>query len=233
MQNVIIRSHWEILAPSFFSIDSFSAKFSRCVNVDFLGFSQKQLELVLRPLTYYRNFTVVYVKVTESSGNVARDCYQRNGPAVVVAGRQTAGRGRYGRRWISEHEGNVYMSIALHCPGDGNFFSELSQCLAQRIAADFFLKFSIALTVKRPNDLLFAGAKVGGILLERIIPAGLVVGIGLNLLPDDDLQSQCAQPVGCIIPQLSIVEVLPVLCSAVAREMTQAITNPTEPTERS
>lgn len=112
------------------------------------------------------------------------------GPAgmVVVADRQTAGRGRHGRDWLDVDGGNLALSVATGVPGDAATLVPLAAGLA---AGDALKRAGVAVELKWPNDLLASRPdgeprKVGGILAEAhdLRPAGprfLVVGIGLDL----------------------------------------------------
>lgn len=106
---------------------------------------------------------------------------------VVRAERQTAGRGRLGRQWISE-VGNLYCSIILgpQCPL--NQVSQLSFVIAIAVGNTIipYLTEPDLLSYKWPNDLLLQKAKVAGILIETEsqgaqLAEACVVGIGLNL----------------------------------------------------
>jgi BirA family transcriptional regulator, biotin operon repressor / biotin---[acetyl-CoA-carboxylase] ligase len=100
------------------------------------------------------------------------------------AERQTAGRGRQGRGWVSP-AGNLYAStlVRLH-PADP---PAPSLALVAAVAlAETVEAFGVAAQIKWPNDLLIDGAKLSGILLERTGDA-VVIGLGVNLAhhPDD------------------------------------------------
>ncbi len=106
---------------------------------------------------------------------------------VVRAERQTAGRGRRGRQWISG-VGNLYCSLILcpKCPL--NQASQLSFVVAVAVGNTIvpYLIDPALLSYKWPNDLLLQKEKVGGILIETESEGGqlaeaCVVGIGLNL----------------------------------------------------
>lgn len=101
---------------------------------------------------------------------------------VVHADEQTAGRGRLSRTWISP-PGNLYMSILLRLDTPVGRLSELSfvTALAVADAADALLPRHVRAMLKWPNDVLVAGAKIAGILLEQADDA-TVVGIGLDVL---------------------------------------------------
>ena len=104
-------------------------------------------------------------------------------PVLVVAGRQTAGRGRSGRHWEQAARA-VHASLAFApgwAPADLPLVS-LIAALAARDALDD------PPDLKWPNDLIRDGAKVGGILVEALGgPEGtiLVAGLGLNLFWPD------------------------------------------------
>jgi len=104
-----------------------------------------------------------------------------HGPLWITAARQTAGKGRRGRTWISE-PGNLYASLLLTDPAPPEHWPELSFVAALAIH-DALVEISTALkpqlAIKWPNDLLLAGAKVAGILLEAEATS-IVVGIGVN-----------------------------------------------------
>ncbi|MDD5455483.1 MAG: biotin--[acetyl-CoA-carboxylase] ligase [Candidatus Margulisbacteria bacterium] len=104
---------------------------------------------------------------------------------VVVADKQTAGRGRFNREWFSDIPGNVYLSIILK-PKDTNRFiiSALSHFTAIIICRTLE-EYKVRANIKWPNDILVKGQKIAGILAESSFSGqqflGLVMGIGVNL----------------------------------------------------
>jgi len=107
----------------------------------------------------------------------------------LVADRQTGGRGRQGRAWL-DAPGNFMGSTVVRLTGHEPAASSLSfvAALATYEAVVSHLGSPQALQLKWPNDILLAGNKLCGILLERA-GACAVVGIGVNLaaapaLPD-------------------------------------------------
>ncbi|MFT3977612.1 MAG: biotin--[acetyl-CoA-carboxylase] ligase [Sphingomonas bacterium] len=101
------------------------------------------------------------------------------------AERQIAGRGRQGRPWDSPM-GNLYSSHLIRLrPADP---SAASLALVVAVALEEVVSRLIArpVVLKWPNDLLIDGAKISGILLERIDDA-VVVGIGVNVAHHPDL----------------------------------------------
>ena len=116
-------------------------------------------------------------------------------PLVVIARRQTKGRGRLGRPWLSEPNGNLYISFGFR-PRVApprlqtlTLWAGVTLCdfLAARIMGGREGKGSAAPAIKWPNDIFFGPRKAGGMLAEARAAAGnidsLVFGLGLNLKP--------------------------------------------------
>ncbi|WP_181707078.1 biotin--[acetyl-CoA-carboxylase] ligase [Chthonobacter rhizosphaerae] len=104
----------------------------------------------------------------------------------VVARRQVAGRGRQGRAWTSE-PGNLYSSLLLRDPARPAHLGELPLVVAVAVhdaVADVLPPPARApLQIKWPNDVLYGGAKICGILVEGAVHREgqvVVVGIGIN-----------------------------------------------------
>lgn len=95
------------------------------------------------------------------------------------AERQTGGRGRLGRTWLSP-PGNLYAStiVRLHAGEPGAATLALVAAVALDEAASAYAPGK--LQVKWPNDLMAGPAKLAGILLERADDA-VVIGFGVNL----------------------------------------------------
>jgi len=113
---------------------------------------------------------------------------QRTPPFWVLAERQTAGRGRRARPWISP-PGNLAVSLALRLAPEGPSpaLRSFTAALALAEALEEVSGHALPLALKWPNDVLLEGRKLSGILLEgrsagRGAPLDLVVGIGVNLI---------------------------------------------------
>lgn len=100
------------------------------------------------------------------------------------AERQHAGKGRQGRAWNSP-VGNLYISTLIRLrPSDP---PAATLALVAAVALEETVRtFGVSATLKWPNDLLVEGAKLSGILLERVDDA-VILGIGVNLAhhPED------------------------------------------------
>jgi BirA family biotin operon repressor/biotin-[acetyl-CoA-carboxylase] ligase len=106
------------------------------------------------------------------------------GPLWITARAQTAGRGRRGRAWVSE-PGNLFASLLLTDPAPPEHAAELA-FVAALATHDAIITQAPALaprlTFKWPNDVLLAGSKVSGILIEAegTRPLMVAIGIGIN-----------------------------------------------------
>lgn len=102
---------------------------------------------------------------------------------VVLATRQTGGRGRLGRTWVSP-EGGVYLSALLRpalVPADA---APLALVIALGVSLGLDT-IGVRTTLKWPNDVLLDGRKVAGVLLEMSAEADrvdwMVAGCGVNV----------------------------------------------------
>ncbi len=138
-------------------------------------------------------YRLVAVDETGSTNDDAIQAARQGEPegTLIWARRQTKGRGRRGRFWVSP-DGNLHLSIVLRPGMASNRAGEIA-FVAALAAADAcaVLAPNADIRCKWPNDVLADGRKVGGLLIESSIVADridwLVVGIGLNLVahPDD------------------------------------------------
>jgi len=132
-------------------------------------------------------------------------------PVLLVAERQTAGRGRLGRGWHSQAGQSLTFSLGLSlAPRSWSGLSlVVGLSLAEQLHADVRLKW--------PNDLWLMGRKLGGILVEtaghadeREGPRSVVIGVGINVARPAEaaLANAPAGPMGAMPPAgLAEVEV--------------------------
>jgi BirA family transcriptional regulator, biotin operon repressor / biotin---[acetyl-CoA-carboxylase] ligase len=103
---------------------------------------------------------------------------------VVLAERQTAGRGRLQRIWHSPAGCNLYLSIILRPAVAPQDLAQITLLAGVAAAETIAAVCPEGVGIKWPNDLLIRGRKVCGILTEMRTDAGkhaLIVGIGLNV----------------------------------------------------
>lgn len=121
------------------------------------------------------------------------------GATLLIAQKQTAGRGRAGRVWFSAPDATLTFSLAWKFKRPPQEMVGLP--LAVGVALVHALDgFDVTAQLKWPNDLLRDGKKLGGTLIETAIDkhdAGMwtVIGIGLNLTMPADLAAQIDRPV--------------------------------------
>jgi BirA family transcriptional regulator, biotin operon repressor / biotin---[acetyl-CoA-carboxylase] ligase len=126
---------------------------------------------------------VLYYPTLPSTMDTAREKARSGAPegTVVIAGEQTAGRGRLKRSWISP-EGNVALSIILRPETAGLRYLIMIASLAVVNAINAITGQKAQ--IKWPNDVLIDGKKVCGILIENELMgskvAFAVIGIGIN-----------------------------------------------------
>lgn len=118
----------------------------------------------------------------------------------LVAGRQTSGRGRQGRRWL-DAPGNFMGSTVVHLSDQDPPPATLSfvSALAVYEAVLPYLPGSRELLLKWPNDVLLGGAKFCGLLLERE-GTSAVIGIGINLAIAPDVADRRTRAVSEFAP---------------------------------
>ncbi len=107
---------------------------------------------------------------------------------MVIAGEQTAGRGRLNRFWLTPG-GNIALSIILY--PDKSYLPYLVMVSSLAVARSIEMVTGLITQIKWPNDVLINGKKVCGVLAESQMRgeevAYAVAGIGINvrLNPDD------------------------------------------------
>ena len=106
---------------------------------------------------------------------------------VIISQKQTSGRGRLNRKWVSP-KGGIWLSIILHPKFDITFTTLIP------IAASLALSLAIEKTLKKkpqlkwPNDVTIIGKKVAGMLVDLSIESNeidnLILGVGINFKID-------------------------------------------------
>jgi BirA family biotin operon repressor/biotin-[acetyl-CoA-carboxylase] ligase len=117
-------------------------------------------------------------------------------PFLVLAERQTAGRGRRGRKWASPFAENIYYSLVLRIEGGMRQLEGLSLVVGLAVMQALRELGISAAGLKWPNDVLVGKKKIAGILLELVgDPADvchvvLGVGINVNMQMTDEVDQQ-------------------------------------------
>ena len=109
---------------------------------------------------------------------------------LILAERQTAGKGRLGRSWHSPSKRGIYMSLILRPQISPVMAPGLSLIAALSVAQAMREYPGIAATIKWPNDVLYEGRKLAGVLTELAAEIDrvkyVVMGIGINANHDED-----------------------------------------------
>ena len=133
-------------------------------------------------------FIIHRLKTCASTNDAVRALAAAGAPegTIVVANEQTAGRGTKGRTWHSPSGLGLYVSILLRP-------ASVADVPLARDAVE--ASHGLAARIRWPNDILFDGRKLGGVLCESVFagdrPEFVIVGIGLNVahgprdFPDD------------------------------------------------
>jgi len=108
---------------------------------------------------------------------------------VAIAGRQSAGRGRQGRRWVSEAGAGLWLAVSAGVGVLPRHPAAITLAVGATVARELRRIGVQGIGLKWPNDLLARGRKLGGILVEsgtRQRTTTFVCGLGLNArLPRD------------------------------------------------
>ena len=122
--------------------------------------------------------------------------------AVAVAGEQTAGRGRLGRRWLAPAGTSLLCSVQLRPEVSPERFPELTGVAARACAEAIAAMTGIQPTLKFPNDLLVDGRKVAGILAEAR-EGRVVLGVGINVnVAEGDLPTEVDRPATSLLVEI-------------------------------
>ena len=134
---------------------------------------------------------ITCLATTASTMDVARQEAIAGAPhgAVVIAEEQTAGRGRFGRRWVSPAGKNLYLTLILR--PDAGRLRALSMVVPLAVCRAVEAVTPLRPVIKWPNDVLVGERKLAGVLIEgESSGADLIyalAGIGLNVNdPIDD-----------------------------------------------
>jgi BirA family biotin operon repressor/biotin-[acetyl-CoA-carboxylase] ligase len=131
------------------------------------------------------NFEIINFDTLESTNTEALN-QARNGAAqglCVTAREQTAGRGRYGRSWVSGKDAGLFLSVVLR-PRIEPIYFPLITLMTGVVVHDALSELGVGSDIKWVNDIHVDGKKICGILAETTDTnngTAVVVGIGINM----------------------------------------------------
>lgn len=125
-------------------------------------------------------------------------------PYVVIAGEQTHGRGRSGRKWISPAGKNIYFSLVIDVPPHWKQATHLlSTCVSLSLFEQLKAWSIPEIAIKWPNDLVIKDKKLSGVLVEIISQAQSVqaiIGVGMNVnLQSDECEKLIDRPITSLL----------------------------------
>ena len=107
----------------------------------------------------------------------------KNNGAIIIAQKQTGGKGRLGRRWISP-KGGIWLSVILYPEFDISVVTLFPIASALALSKALEKCFEINPELKWPNDITIKGKKVAGILVDASLESNkienIVLGVGIN-----------------------------------------------------
>lgn len=176
------------------------------------------------------DFKVTVVEEADSTNLEAGRRFVRGKRQLIVAVRQTAGRGRIGRSFHSP-EGGLYMTVLIP-------FTRLPVTVAAGVAVGRAVEERTGKItgLKWVNDVYVADKKVCGILAESVYPRYIAVGIGINLstecfpanleraggIGETDINALAAAVVNqftAVLPREDLMELYRAKCFTVGREV--------------
>ncbi len=132
---------------------------------------------------------VYYFESIDSTQNQAMRMASNpaNNGALVIAEKQTNGKGRLGRKWISP-KGGIWFSIILHPQFDISVITLFPIASALALSNAIEKTLNIKSELKWPNDITINGKKVAGMLVDASLESNkienIVLGVGINFNVD-------------------------------------------------
>ncbi len=155
------------------------------------------------PLLLMKHIHFDQIDSTNTWAKTHVDQWATEGVTLITASEQTAGRGRFKRKWESPRDVNIYATFCLWLDLQRTDMGYIPQLLALA-AAQTLEKEGFLPTIKWPNDVLLRNKKVAGILCETILEKdrrGVVCGIGLNVNMPFEALSQIDRPATSLLEE--------------------------------
>ena len=144
--------------------------------------------------------TIKYLTAVDSTNLYAKRNYESlDDKTLVIAGEQTAGKGRLDRKWLSPVNENIYASFVVKNPNFPIYMATWICGLATlQTLRECAGKVSLPLWLKWPNDVYCSYKKISGILCEGVLDkqnkiSGIIIGVGININSSIEYLSQLDQ----------------------------------------
>jgi BirA family transcriptional regulator, biotin operon repressor / biotin---[acetyl-CoA-carboxylase] ligase len=143
---------------------------------------------------------------------------------AVRADTQSAGRGRFQRRWISD-AGGLWLSAVLPCATHSQQWRVLPLAVGVAVC-DTLRSLSVSpLRLRWPNDVLVQDRKLAGLLIDQFRPGLAVAGIGINVINHPDACDRAlAGQVARLADLVSPVPAVPAIADALLQSLRQVWT---------
>ncbi|MFH0807527.1 MAG: biotin--[acetyl-CoA-carboxylase] ligase [Elusimicrobiota bacterium] len=132
---------------------------------------------------------IIYFDEVNSTMDMAKKFERAGHPewTIIAAKKQTKGRGRFGRRWVSPI-GGLYFSVILKPRFVPNDTAKLTLIGAMSVTKVLNKLYGLPAKIKWPNDILVKNKKISGVLVESEMSQNkikwAVLGIGINVNTD-------------------------------------------------
>lgn len=140
-----------------------------------------------------------YFPAISSTNNEAKQLAAAGCPegTIVVADEQRQGRGRLARGWFSPPRGGIWLSVVLRPPFTPREAPKCTLMAAVAVARALRAETGLEVEIKWPNDIMYQGRKMVGILTELSAEMDainfIVLGLGINAnIPTDAFPSELA-----------------------------------------
>lgn len=151
----------------------------------FPGLSADKLRADVDPAIIGREIVVLEETTSTNDSVLERASESKPEGLVVFAERQTAGRGQRNNSWESVPSKGLWFSILLRPKIDIGDSPILLRWATRAIAETISKQFVLPASVKLPNDVIVAGKKIAGVLVEMRAQSNAlhiaIVGIGINV----------------------------------------------------
>ncbi|MCD6412668.1 MAG: biotin--[acetyl-CoA-carboxylase] ligase [Elusimicrobia bacterium] len=177
----------------------------------------------------FRSNDFYFEEECDSTQKKIRDRIIRNKPALFMCSRQTAGYGRFARRFFSP-PGGLWFSVYIPA---SRIPENLPFALSEGIGKSLSEKYAIALRTKKPNDIVaFNGRKLAGFLVTRFFQgvemSGFIVGVGMNVNNKTEFEGFSAVSLKELVGKSVPLEEVFFICLKVIKE-NSAVSNPALP----
>ena len=177
--------------------------------------NKEELNIIVHKLDGFFKH-VEYFKEIDSTNQYAKKIAEREN-ILIIAESQSEGKGRLGRSWESKSNQGIYMTLKLHPELMPSEAINITQIMALAVIRAMKNIYDINFEIKWPNDIVYKGKKVAGILTEMITEIDrielLVIGMGINVFQesfDGELEEKALSLVQILknkdISRLQIIE---------------------------